>query len=164
MLEVRLEGIEEVLEALKELPTAAMERTVLTNALKKSVKPVIDQANANKPSTLPGDSLRASTRRRRGQSYGPGMAFINLVYAHPLAHLFEFGTVARYTKGGAYRGVMTAQPHVRPAYDANKQAVVDIFTDEIITQLDRAGERLRKRAEAGKLTKGQIRGLQRSSR
>lgn len=164
MLEISITGIEEVLDALKELPTAAMERTVLTNSLKKSVKPLIDEANANKPSTLPGDSVRASTRRRRGQSYGPGMAFVNIVYAHPLAHLFEFGTVERYTKGGAYRGVMTARPHVRPAYDANSQKVVDIFSEEIITQLDKAGERLRKRAEAGKLTKGQIRGLQRSSR
>lgn len=180
MLEISITGIEEVLDALKELPTAAMEREVLTKSLRQAVAPMVQEANKSAPSELRrrrtmrtkrtkgiefGSSVRISTRARRGQGYSARYpAFINIVYADPLAHLFEFGTVKRYTKGGAYRGVMTAQPHVRPAYDKHKQQIVDRFSQHIFVHLDRVSERLRKKAEAGKLTKGQIRGLQRSSR
>ena len=177
MLEIRIDGIDEALDALKELPTATMEREVLTKALRHAVAPMVKEANSRAPAALRkrrtkrtkgnylGASVRISTRARRGQGYtARHPAFINVVYADPLAHLFEFGTVARSTKSGAYRGVMTAQPHVRPAYDQHKQSIVDRFGQQLYVHLDKVSARLRKRAEAGKLTKGQIRGLQRSSR
>ena len=172
MLEVRLEGIEEALDALRQLPTVSMEATVLRNAMKKSVKPMVEQANNTKPAGLIKaiaktsvkewqQSIRVSTRRRRGQSYGKGMVFINLVYAHPLAHIFEMGTVERYTKAGKSRGYIRSYPHVRPAFDANQNNVIPIFQKEIYTQLDKAAARLLKKAQTGKLTKGQARGLMR---
>lgn len=34
-----------------------------------------------------------------------------------LAHIFEYGTMPRYTEDGSYRGQIIATPFMRPAYD-----------------------------------------------
>jgi HK97 gp10 family phage protein len=46
-------------------------------------------------------------------------------------HWYEFGTEERYTKGGAARGRIIAQPYLRPAFEAQKEAAVDAFKADL---------------------------------
>lgn len=45
----------------------------------------------------------------------------------PHAHLAEFGTQRRYTRGGAYRGIAPAQPFIMPAFSGERQRLMDIL-------------------------------------
>ena len=46
-------------------------------------------------------------------------------YNYYLAPMLEYGTEPRVTKSGAYRGVITPRPFMRPALDKNRDAVVN---------------------------------------
>ena len=53
-----------------------------------------------------------------GLNYKSGSMASNLAYA------FEYGTIERYTKKGAYRGILAPKPFFRPVVDSNRSQIV----------------------------------------
>ena len=141
--------------ALKRLPKA-MGKSVLRAAAKKALRPVLTAAQANAPVGRTGRYKKSfaikstlSKRQRRGRAkLSRGGVVMYVGSTDSKAHLLEFGTFK-----------MRARPTLRPAWDANKHRVLAVLSDEIWFALARAARRLAKRAEAGKLSSKQIRGL-----
>ncbi len=182
-----LTGVKELMKMFDQLPTASMQKTVLRNALKKAGQPIADMAKANCPydprptrgyenSPHLRDTIAVSTSLKASQKKGRIDRSVVTVYigsSSPHAHLVEFGTTER--KLPAPRplflnarwvtvfetGRMTPSPFLRTAWDALKMSALNIFASEMKEQIYKAARRLRKRAEAGKLTKTQIAGLSR---
>ncbi|HON00633.1 MAG TPA: HK97 gp10 family phage protein, partial [Acidobacteriota bacterium] len=95
-----LKGVKELTRLLDQLPTVAMKKTVLRNALKKAGNPIAEAAKANVP-VVTGrlrDSIKVSTSLKPSQRKGRQDRSVVTVYvgaSSPVAHLVEFGTVER---------------------------------------------------------------------
>lgn len=163
-----LHGLKETMDALEQLPTLSMKKTVVRNALKKSSIPIKEAAQQNaqglpiegkdiEQSIKIGTSLKKSQRGRTDRS----RVTVYVGSSHPLAHLFEFGTAERYTKKDAYRGFMPAMPFMREAWDSQKKVALGLLKQELWKALEKAAKMLAKKAAKGTLTKGQIAGLRR---
>lgn len=174
----KLHGIEELMRNLEELPTIAMQKTVIRNALQKAAKPIADVAKSYCPQGPTGNlakSIKISTVLKRSQRKGrytdPKAVEVFVGSTSPHAHLVEFGTVERILPkprkvelDGHWveiktTGKMPANPFMRRAWDSTKDMALKIFTKEMRNELYKAAKRLAKRAEMGKLTKAQMRGL-----
>ena len=59
----------------------------------------------------------------------------------PHGHLIEFGTKPRYTKKGAYRGVMPANPFFWPGLAAVRSEVGELIDAEMWKLIERAWKR-----------------------
>ena len=172
-----LVGLEQLLKNMEELPTVAMKKTVVRNALKKSLAPVLDAAKQSVPKGETGNLARSlkigkikpSQRRGKPRDRTTVTAYVGPTAPH--AHLVEFGTKERTLKspvaapigGGVVTvrttGRMPANPFLRNAWDTRKGQLLPIFAGEMRIQLNKAAARLAKRAGAGTLTKSQIKGL-----
>jgi len=64
----------------------------------------------------------------------------------PHAHLVEFGTGPRYQANGKYVGIMTPDPFLRPAWDANKDEVLANLATAIREEIEKALDRRVSRA------------------
>jgi hypothetical protein len=133
---VQISGGRELAKALRELPRA-VERRVLVRAGKRALQPVADRAAllapvdanpASTPDRAPGTlsrSYHVGTRlnaRQRGLARKAGRTGV-YVYAgtnDPAGIQTEFGNVHQ-----------SPQPHFRPAWDAEKDGVVEAVSDEL---------------------------------
>lgn len=120
---MRLVGARELEANLLELPRRLQSGT-LTRALRRVAEPIGDAAKRNRgegdlaDKIIVARQLSRRQRRQRGRA-APGTKTIYVgVRPSRHAHLVEFGTGPRYTKSGAYRGMMPAQPFMRPAWDS----------------------------------------------
>jgi len=173
-----LTGMKELMNALEQLPTVAMQKGAIRNALKEAGKPVADDAKTNVPvdSGHLRDSIKVSTslkksQRPRRQDRSSVTAYVGS--SSPLAHLIEFGTTQRILKeprivtiGGrtvqiTHTGQVSPRPFLRQAWDSMKRKALEMFADQMREQIYKSARRLAKRAEKGTLTKSQIRGLSR---
>lgn len=172
-----LTGVKELTRLLDQLPTVAMRKTVLRNALKKSGKPIVEAAKATVPveSGNLKDSLQVSTKlkdsQKKGQGYDKSTVTVYVGSSAPHAHLIEFGTVERKLdtprlaklKGRfaiiKTTGFVSPTPFLRNAWESMKGTALKIFAAEMKNELYKSARRLAKRAESGKLTKTQIKGL-----
>ena len=173
-----LRGLEQLLKNMEELPTVAMKKTVVRNALKKALGPVLVAAKQSVPRGKTGNlargmkistRLKPSQRRGRPRDRTTVTAYVGSTMPH--AHLIEFGTKERTLKrssvapiGGGLltvhrTGRMPANPFLRTAWDGNRSRLLPIFATEMRVQLNKAAARLAKRGGAGTLTKTQVRGL-----
>jgi len=175
-----LHGLKETLDALEQLPTLSMKKTVVRNALKKAAIPIRDAAKI-KAGSIKYDadnivkSIHVDTKLTRKQRRDRSRVTVYVGPSHPLAHLFEFGTARRFTTGkltkkrkaegkapgvaGLYRGYIPAMPFLRQAWDEKKLVALETLKKELWEQIKKAARRLAKRAEKGTLTKTQIAGL-----
>jgi len=161
-----LHGMKELMDAMEQLPTMSMKKTVVRNALKKAALPIKEAAKANAQS-LPfdnkaivdsiktGTSLKKSQRGRQDRS----RVTVYVGSSHPLSHLFEFGTAERFTKAGAARGYIPPMPFLRQAWDSNKKIALSRLKEELWKALEKSAKLLAKKAAKGTLTKGQKAGL-----
>ena len=110
-----IHGLKETMDALEQLPTLSMKKTVVRNALKKSALPVLTKAKANalgikhfvEPEgkvdigTVLSKSLKISRSLKKSQRGRADRSRVSMYIGstHPLAHLFEFGTAQRFTTG-----------------------------------------------------------------
>jgi len=174
----QLSGVKELTKLLDQLPTVAMRKTVIRNALKKAGQPIAEAAKANAP-VVTGklrDSIKVSTSLIASQRKGRQNRSVVTVYvgsSSPLAHLVEFGTVERILKeprqvffNGRWAVIRTTgytppNPFLRTAWDSTKRVALKVFAEEMEQQIYKAARRLRKRAEKGTLTKRQVEGLMR---
>jgi len=142
---------------LRDLPKA-MEKTVLRGALRKAAQPILAAAKENVPAGATGnlsDSLKIGTRLKKSQRRyrHRDVVIVFIGSSAPHAHLIEFGTQERYRKRGGSTGSMPAYPFLTKAWDAQKRAALDILVVEIRKKLLSAAKRLRRRAEAGTLSR-----------
>jgi HK97 gp10 family phage protein len=130
------------------------------------------------------ETIRISTRlsdsqmRRRGWKRGPIEAFVGST--SPYAHLIEFGHLLvkvkrgelrkrkNSGKGGRIKGVgffrpvisrtvvghVAARPFLRPAFDAKRDEVRELFFKGLGAEVERVARRYAKQAERGKLSRG----------
>ena len=166
----KLEGMEALLDALEQLPTTAMQKGAVRNALKKAGKPVADLARSQAPDSgvehkqklkntiIVSPTLKPSQKQQVVRDRTSVTMFIGSTAPH--AHLVEFGTGPRFWKNGNFTGQMGPQPFMRNAWDQQKDNVLKIFQTELWTMIYKAARRLAKRAAKGTLTKSQTRGLQ----
>jgi len=157
-----LVGVKEMMKLLEQLPTIAMQKGVLRNALKKAGKPIAEVAAINAPEPVKktikvSTSLKGSQKKGRIKDRSRVEVFIGS--SHPLSHLFCWGTVERFRESGGATGHITAKPFLRPAWDSGKHQALKDFALEIKNQLLKAVKRLVKKAERGTLGKAQRRGL-----
>lgn len=173
-----LAGVKEILAMFDQLPTVAMRKTVIRNALKKAGQPIAEAAKANVPvrSGRLRDTIKVSTSLKasqRGGKFDRSRVTVYIGSSSPVAHLVEFGTVERILKeprmvllNGRWvkvrsTGFVSPNPFLRNAWDAMKHKALKTFAGEMEQQIYKAARRLRKRAEKGTLTKRQIEGLMR---
>lgn len=146
-----LEGAKELAANLRKLPERLQKSTV-DRALKKVAQPIADDAE----SRIEGQSAwvarkvavstQLSRRQRRGAPKPKGERQVYVgVRPHPLAHLFEFGSGPRYTKGGAYRGMMQPTPFLRPAWDHGRNRALDDLGRIMGQEIEAAARRLHRR-------------------
>lgn len=178
VFEFHLAGLDQLLKNLEELPTIAMKKTVVRNALKKALGPVLHAAKQSVPRGPTGNlarklkigtRLKPSLRRGRPRDRTTVTAYVGS--ASPHAWLVEHGSKERTLKSPVVApigdgvvtvrrtGRMPANPFLRNAWDGNKARLLPIFAKEMEVQLGKAARRLARRAGAGTLTKSQIKGL-----
>lgn len=178
-----LVGMKEFDRLLSQLPKA-MGKSVIRRALTKAAQPVEAEYKANIPESgkaRSGRSLKDKTRvttvlnknQKRGRQRDPSRVEVFVGSTAPHAHLVEFGTGPRKLKvprkvqlGNnfvliTHTGQMPARPYLRQAWDAKKGEAMNILKKELWNQLMKAVQRLRKRAESGKLGKAAVKELSR---
>jgi HK97 gp10 family phage protein len=171
-----LTGMKELMSALEQLPTVAMQKGAIRNALKDAGQPVVSDAKTNVPvdSGHLRDSIKVSQSLKKTQRKGRYDRSSVTVYvgsSSPLAHLIEFGTTQRVLKeprivtiGGrtvqiTHTGQISPRPFLRQAWDAKKNEVLKRLGDALWRQIAKSARRLAKKAARGTLTRRQIEGL-----
>ncbi len=171
-------GWKELDEALLQISDIATQKRVLVNAMKKALKPVAEDARQRVPVDEGDlrDSIVVSTAitRRQGRGIVRGVPRVYVGTNNGSGHLIEFGTGPRKSQatkkqvlaaGGVVFGTtananaLPARPFIRPAFDSNREKVLEIFGREMWKNLERTAKRLFKQATSGKLSKGGKRAL-----
>jgi hypothetical protein len=153
-LRMVLEGAEALEANLRALPIH-LARNALKRALLTAAAPMVTAAQAGMNSRFKGYVVASPnlTRRQAAQARKPervgGQAVEVFVYVgvRPKRHLhlIEFGSGPRYTKTGAYRGVMPADPYMRPGFDTTHTVVLAEFGRIIGREIEAAATRLARR-------------------
>lgn len=143
----KIEGLKELDEALTELPKATA-RNVLLRTLKEEGQPIADAGEANAPK-LSGQlaaSYAVSTKLSRRQRKKNKKESDVEVYIGPMPHPKSVQTEF----GNAHQA---AEPHLRPAWDANVMRVLSGITKTLSEQIEKARARLARKAarEAAKM-------------
>ncbi|MGL5934599.1 MAG: HK97-gp10 family putative phage morphogenesis protein [Cetobacterium sp.] len=138
---VKVHGLRECEKALSELPRATA-KNVASRVLLKAAKPIAANAKTmapDDPATGGFDlhtTIRAGKKTTRGAKHRKESPVE--VYVGPRArhqHLLEFGTIK-----------MSAQPYMRPAWDAGKDDALDTIADEIWAEISKAVSRASRKA------------------
>ncbi len=131
----KLSGDKKLIRALSRIPVK-LRISVLTDALDAGAKIIQRAAQALAPKdrgvlassierkTLPGKFAAVAIR----PSYGTA----------PHAHLVEFGTGPRMSPRG-FRGIMPAQPFMRPAFNRNVKRASEVSGKLILKAVDKIG-------------------------
>ena len=142
---VRVDGLKDLEKALKELPQANA-KAALRRTMKEAGEPVAKAARSMAPEEMGylRESIDVSTKlsgrqRKLHQKQSPVEMFIG-PGPDAAAHLQEFGT-------GPGR---LAQPFMRPAWDQNKEKVLDTIANLTWIEIEKTAARLAKKAAKGR--------------
>lgn len=138
------DSVASVLRRLAGIPTSAQARAARVRAL----KPVVDDAKQNL--AVNGSVITGKLRR----ALGTGEKDRNTTAAGPrrgkehtnVAHLVEFGTAphAQPRRGIMHPGAKP-YPFMRPAFERNKELVIQNLGKELVGVIEKAANRGRKR-------------------
>lgn len=170
----KTEGFRELAEALDEFPKSAR-NTVLVNSARKALQPIADRMAELAPydpddrdengvhlkDTMRVQRARAKLAREMGVTSKTGV----VVLAGPapkgrrlrtIALSLEEGTGERFHKSGKPVGSVPAQPYARPAADSLSGDAIDIVYNEMKVQMQKAAERIARKAarQAAKAARG----------
>lgn len=161
---VKIEGLAELEKALAELPKATG-KNVLKRVLTKRAQP-FDSAwralapddpetggNDLKSSGGIGTKLSPRQKSLHRKMFRDDMASVE-IFAGPgaltQAITSEFGTGPRVHENGKFVGESPPHPFVRPAWDSNKDGLLDGIAKDLGDEIMKAASRLaRKRAKVG---------------
>lgn len=159
---VRVEGLSELIQALKELPKATA-RNVQQRVLMRRVQPVVDAAKAHVPVRTGRlrDSITATTKRPRGHKTAAARAFAKVrgsggTSAAAKAASKAAGSSMSEVFVGPGRLAQAGQiewgnrnhpphPYMRPAWDAHQRQVLDGIADDMWAEIRKAAARRAKR-------------------
>ena len=147
-MKIRIEGLRELDRELSRLKTYSAKR-VGDRAMEAALQPVAEAARSLASRTNSGDGWNFSEsivvakklrkNQRKGlQSEGKHIRTMHVGAWSRLAHLIEFGTAERFHESGKGVGAMPAAPFMRPAWDANRDKVLEILVRALRVELDRA--------------------------
>ena len=138
-INAQFRGTKELESAFNELPKS-MGKQVLLSAIKKAAKPVVTDAKdkARKRTGKGAKSIKARTNKKLkpiGVSIGTSREEFHMMF-------IEFGTIFQ-----------PANPFLRPAWDANKNKVLNSMEKEIWNALTKKARTLARKAGKGTLGK-----------
>lgn len=142
MTSIKVEGLSEVRDALRQLPKATA-KNVVRRVLKVRGKVIADAAIQRVP-VLQGGLKKSIvvtttlTRSQRGQYKKEGPKDIDVFIgpnSHPKAHMQEYGT-----------SHAPAQPYMRPAWDESKAGIVQGLADDMWIEIEKAVSRAARKA------------------
>lgn len=156
---LKLLGAKELDAVLKQMAASTARRTT-QRAMARALEAVAHTARALAPVGTDGYNdgyLKASigissklTKRqaREARSFGLSrdVAIMYVGPSAPHAHLVEFGTGPRHKKNGQFVGAMPPDPFMRPAWDQNRDTVLDRLTDDLREEIDKTLARAAKRS------------------
>lgn len=167
---MKIAGFKELDALLQAMPRQLAGQGV-TAGLRKALRPVAAAARSYAPGSL-DESIQIAPEIKAGQRAqsllkpGKGRRVMYVGSTAPHAHLVEFGTVERFhAKGyisvigkrgrrkaikinGRSTGIMTPDPFLRPAWDANKDEVLATLSKTIREEIAKAVARRAARALA----------------
>ncbi|AUQ71036.1 HK97-gp10 family putative phage morphogenesis protein [Phaeobacter inhibens] len=153
-MKMKIEGAGDIERALGALARGTA-KGVTRRAMKKALQPVARAAEGS-PFVIAVTSKlapRQKGRARRDQGRSKIAMYVGPVQqdgSHaPHAHLIEFGTGDRYHKSGKYVGAVMADPFMRPAWDANRERVLEILKREIWAEIEKTVARAARKAARG---------------
>lgn len=152
MPSLALQGVADLDKVLQELAKTTAKRTA-RKAMEDALSPVEDAAREMAPVGPTGNLRRGVTishRLTRSQARGAerdGPDVVNMYVGSdaPHAHLVEFGTGPRHHKSGKFVGAMPPNPWMRPAWDGNRDAVLDGLAAALRAQIEKTLARVAKR-------------------
>jgi len=137
----KVEGFQDLERALMDLPKVTAKASV-RRVLKKAAQPIADAGAGNAPVEV-GDlreSYGVGTKlTKRQQSVSAKESEVE-VYAGPGKHGHASGLQTEF--GNEHQA---AQPHLRPAWDANRMGALDSIKDDLWADVQRSIARYRKR-------------------
>jgi HK97 gp10 family phage protein len=144
---VKVEGLSDLVAALEDLGKSTA-RNTLRRTLRIAAKPVADHAQALAPrltgrlqlSIIVGNRLTRRQARDRRED-GPAFAEVYVGTASGHGVVQEFGT---------YK--MSAHPFMRPAWDSDRERVLDTIKSELSVQIEKSAARAARKA--AKLARG----------
>lgn len=156
LLSIEIKGARELEAALMALGQDRLIKATMRRALLEAAELAVPMAQRLAPKGTPprmATKIQASTtlarRQRRGGRY---RASVNTAYVWLGAGsrgpgvLQEFGTGPRYQrKTGKFTGATPASPFLRPAWEANKVEMLDLFADRLWVQIEKSARRLARR-------------------
>ncbi|KIC54497.1 hypothetical protein [Leisingera sp. ANG1] len=150
-MKMKIEGAGDIERALSELARGTA-KGVMRRAMKKALQPVKQGAENSAFEIAITSKL---SPRQQGEARGDrGRAKVSL-YVGPVeadgshaphAHLIEFGTGPRRHASGKYVGAVMADPFMRPAWDANRERMLQILRKEVWAEIEKAVERAARKA------------------
>lgn len=149
---MKIAGFKELDALLQAIPRQLAGQGV-TAGLRKALQPVAAAARSYAPGGL-DRRIRIAPTIKAGQAPqslakpGKGRRVMYVGATAPHAHLVEFGTGPRYHKSGKFVGIMTPDPFLRPAWDANKDEVLATLSKTIREEIAKAVARRAARALA----------------
>ena len=157
-ISMKMTGFREIEKALAQLP-AGTAKGVARRAMKKELAPVAATANSFWPGA--DDQVFKITSRispsQKGDSAAKnGRSVVNMFVGAnvgaggaPHAHLVEFGTGPRFQKSGRFTGSVAPQPMLQPAWDMNKQSMLEGLGARMWDEIEKTIARRAKRAAKG---------------
>jgi len=135
-MEVRIEGVGDVEKQLQDLMKklgADKVEPVLLNAakdlakeMKSNLARVTDEKTGNLKKAIGAKKLK---RYLDNPAAGAGIKYGYKGGNH--AHLIEYGTAERFHKSGKSVGAIQPRPFVRPAWDTNKDRIINGIIEEL---------------------------------
>lgn len=152
-VKMKIEGAGDIERALASLARGTA-KGVMRRAMKKSLKPVAQAAQATSPFTIAVTSkltARQSREARGDRGRSKVVLYVGPVQPNgddaPHAHLYEFGTGPRVqTSTGRSTGAVSARPFLRPAWDTAKPEMLETLRREVWAEIDKTVERARRKA------------------
>ncbi len=152
-MKFKVEGLDEVQAALRQLPNATA-KNVVRRVLKNRAQPIADAAKALAPMRFGElrDSITVSTKLTRSQRRQRKKVDRNDIEIYvgpdsrPQAHMLEFGTGPRRHKSGKEVGQITPTPFMRPAWDGEKMKAFEGMKDDLWAEIRKAVARQAKKA------------------
>ncbi|GAB5433928.1 MAG: HK97 gp10 family phage protein [Epibacterium sp.] len=152
-VKMKIEGAGDIERALAALPRGTA-KGVMRRAMKKSLKPVAQMAEAASPFAIAVTSkltARQAREARRDRGRSKVVLYVGPVDAagdgEPHAHLYEFGTGPRVQRStGRATGAMPARPFLRPAWDTSQAMMLATLKREVWDEIEKSLERARRKA------------------
>ncbi|KIC30056.1 hypothetical protein [Leisingera sp. ANG-M6] len=150
-MKLKIEGAGDIERALAQFARGTS-KGIGRRAMKKALKPVQRSAenSAFEIAITSKLSPRQRSRARGDQTRSKVSLYVGPVESDgshaPHAHLIEFGTGPRRHASGKYVGAVLADPFLRPAWEANRQVMLQILRQQIWAEIEKAVERAARKA------------------